>query len=162
MNRFAITFEDLDKLCVSATTSIRQRSHLNIHKEYSDPAQQLFIAIQKASYIRPHRHQISGESLLAVKGKLVYIEFDDDGSITSRTHFGAAHCNTLLIQVPVMQWHTVIALENDCILFEVKNGPYIPEYAKEQACWAPEEGTTESIEYLRSLRERIEIINHNL
>lgn len=156
MSGVAITFKDLDKLCASASSSIRRRSHLNIHKQYSDPAQHLFIALQKESYIRPHRHHISGESLLAVKGKFVYIDFDNDGSIVSRTYFGAAHCDTLLIQVPVLQWHTVIALENDCILFEVKNGPYIPEYAKEQACWAPQEGAPESFEYLRSLLENDE------
>lgn len=153
MIKSRITFEDLDNLCVSASSSIRRRSHLNIHKEYSDPAQHFFIALQKDSYIRPHRHHISGESLLAVKGKFDYIEFDDDGSITSRTRFGAAPCNTLLMWVPIMQWHTVIALENDCILFEVKNGPYVPEHAKEFAYWAPEENVAESTEYLRFLRQ---------
>ncbi len=152
INTSAIRFEDLRELCVEATQSFRRRSHLNVHKDYSEPAQKIFIAMQPDSYIRPHRHRKDGESLLAIEGQFEYIEFNDQGEITKRIRFGNSVCENLMIIVPSMRWHTVLCLQKNAILFEVKNGPFEPFAAKEFSTWAPEENSILAEQYLSFLK----------
>ena len=54
------------------------------------------------------------------------------------------------------EWHTVIALVPDSVLFEVKTGPFDPNAAKEFAPWAPVEGTQEALAFMELLAERAE------
>ena len=51
--------------------------------------------------------------------------------------------------------HTVVALDDGAILFEVKQGPFRPELAKEPADWSPEEGTAEGVALIERLRARL-------
>jgi cupin fold WbuC family metalloprotein len=153
VNIKTIRLQDLKNLCIDSMHSVRKRSHLNIHKHYSDPAQQIFIAMQPESYIRPHRHRIDGENLLAVAGHFEYIQFNDQGEIENRIHFGNNGCQNLMISVSRMRWHTVICLQKNGILFEVKNGPFDPLAAKEFANWAPEENSIAAVQYLAHLKD---------
>ena len=43
--------------------------------------------------------------------------------------------------IPAASWHTVIALEENSILLEMKDGPFHFETAKDFAPWASEEGS---------------------
>lgn len=48
-------------------------------------------------------------------------------------------------------WHTVIALESGCVLFETKAGPFDPNHPKDLAPWAPDEGSAGALAYLNLL-----------
>ena len=137
-----------DELLHSANQSQRLRAHANVHCSYTDQCQKLFNVIKVNSYIRPHRHSLDPkeECLIAIKGLFGLIIFTDHGIIESITFFGSEkYSEKLLIafglELPAGVWHTVISLEDDSVLFEVKGGPFNPSLAKEFAPWAPEEGT---------------------
>lgn len=143
MNIFSA--EVLNDLVRQARLSPRLRQHLNVHKDYADPSQRLFNAIEPHSYIRPHRHLLDprDETLIAVRGKLVLVVFDDLGKVTEVVPFGVGRNGSLALGVEVSAgtWHTVVALEPGSVVFEVKAGPFCPDAAKEFAPWAPLEGS---------------------
>jgi cupin fold WbuC family metalloprotein len=149
----------LDALTLDAEQSSRQRQHKNIHKNYNDSCQRLFNAIGIDSYIRPHRHLIDpkDECLIAVRGRMALLVFDDVGQIVYVIRFGAqiTEGQSLIsagVNLPAGVWHTVISEMPGSILFEVKSGPFNPERAKEWAVWAPKENTSEATDYLMQLK----------
>jgi cupin fold WbuC family metalloprotein len=154
--------EFLDTLTQSAQQSSRQRQHKNIHQHYNEPCQRLFNAIGIDSYIRPHRHSIDpkDECLIAVRGRMALLVFDDIGQVKQIIRFGAQineaqQAIGVVVNLSAGDWHTVIAEVPGSILFEVKSGPFNPEQAKEWAAWAPAENTPEAAEYLMELKRRV-------
>ncbi len=150
----------LDDLRRESSLSFRKRKNHNIHSEYADPCQRLFNAIDVNSYIRPHRHSLESkyECLIAVSGLFGLYIFDDEGQLLTVTKFGSElyrnkekNCGAG-VEISPNIWHTVVALSSSAVLFEVKAGPFNPLEAKEFATWAPEEGTSNSLVYLESLR----------
>jgi len=144
--------ELLDELVQKAKSNPRLRQHLNIHQDYSDPCQRLFNAIERGSYMRPHKHTHPprDETMIAVRGQMALVIFDDTGVIIEISVFGVgggldlAYC----VAVPSSYWHTVVAIEPGSILLEVKAGPFDPNVSKEFAPWAPEEVDSSSTDYL--------------
>lgn len=148
----------LNELTVQAQGSLRKRQHRNIHESYADLCQRLFNAIEPGSYIRPHRHAADpkDELLIAVRGSLALVTFDERGMVTGVVRFGFGRNGdglALGAEVPANTWHTVIALEPGCVLLEVKAGPFDPSQPKDLASWAPEEGTAGANNYLNKLTE---------
>jgi len=52
-------------------------------------------------------------------------------------------------------FHTFLALENDTVLFEAKQGPYDRNTDKDFAAWAPCENSEESSAYMNHLYDEI-------
>jgi len=113
------------------------------------------------SYIQPHRHSLNPkhECLIAVCGLFNLFIFDDNGRVLIATKFDSDLYPTIEgdcgvgVEIPPNVWHTVIALSNSAILFEVKAGPFNHLSAKEFAPWALEEGELNSVDYLKPLKE---------
>lgn len=150
--------EYLDELVRQASTSLRRRQHRNIHTDYADPCQRLFNAIEPDSYLRPHRHGPAqgAETMIALRGLMKLVVFEDDGQIAEAHTFGAGHHaeqNRIPVglETPPGRWHTVIAVEPGSVLLEMKGGPFDPSAPKFPAPWAPEEGSHEGQIYLQRL-----------
>ena len=148
----------LDDLVQQAAASARRRQHLNIHSDYAEPCQRLFNAIEPESYLRPHRHGPAqgAEMMMAVRGLMVLVTFDDEGRIERVQRFGAGvHAANRDVaagtETPPGKWHTVVSLESGSVLLEVKAGPFNPLAPKYPAPWAPEEGSPKGAIYLSSL-----------
>jgi cupin fold WbuC family metalloprotein len=150
----------LNDLTGQAKNNPRLRQHLNIHQSYHDVCQRLFNAIEPGSYIRPHRHALDPreELLIAIRGSMALITFDDQGSAKGILCFGSEKYGSHLAagaEVAPSTWHTVVALEPGCVLLEVKAGPFDPGQPKDLAPWAPEEGSTMAQGYLKGLAELV-------
>ncbi|HEY8608906.1 MAG TPA: WbuC family cupin fold metalloprotein [Noviherbaspirillum sp.] len=150
----------LDDLAAEAARSPRLRQSRNLHESYGEPCQRLFNAICESSYIRPHRHSLDPktECLVAVRGCMTLVLFDDAGELVEAVRFGVSGCDGAAhvgVELPPGAWHTVLADTPDAILFEVKAGPFDPSQAKELASWAPEEGSDGAAPYLSDLKRRV-------
>jgi cupin fold WbuC family metalloprotein len=150
----------LDDLTNQAKDSPRLRQHRNVHQSYQEASQRLFNAIEPGSYIRPHRHASDPreELLIAIRGLMALVNFDDQGAVTNVLRFSTErHGEKVAVGAEVLSntWHTVIALEPGCVLLEVKAGPFDPNQPKDLAPWAPEEGTSSAVSYLQQLMLRI-------
>ena len=159
MTMQVFTSQTLDELASKAKANPRLRQHKNIHTSYQDPCQRLFNAIEPGSYIRPHKHATDprDEMLVAVRGLMTLVTFNDEGEVTEVVRFGSekygAEC-AAGVELPSGTWHTVVALVPGCVLLEVKAGPFDPSQPKDLAPWAPEEGSDEACVYLRHLVDR--------
>lgn len=152
--------EMLNELVDQAKASPRLRQHKNIHTSYREPCQRLFNAIEVGSYIRPHKHASDprDEMLVAVRGQMALLSFDDDGGVVDVVRFGSDAFGDDLavgVELPANTWHTVLALVPGCVLLEVKAGPFDPSQPKDLAPWAPEEGSSLVNDYLILLQTKI-------
>lgn len=85
-----------------------------------------------------------------LRGRLLFLTFHDDGSLAEQLILspdGDAFGVDLLPGV----FHTIIALEPDTVIYEVKSGPYEQKNDKAFAPWAPEEGSDQAAAYLAQL-----------
>jgi len=151
----------LEELEGAGRASFRKRKHLNLHRDYSDPAQRLLNYVDVDSYIRPHCHVSAGceETLIAVTGLFGVLTFQGDGAIEAVGLFGSElylteYRHPLSVIIGPNVWHSVLALSPGAVLLECKAGPFDPGAAKDFASWAPAEGTAGAALYLAALRQR--------
>lgn len=147
------TPELLENLGNLAAQSPRRRLNHNLHSSPLEPCQRFFNALAAGSYVRPHRHlrPEQAETLLMIRGRLGLILFDANGRIDA-THVLAADSAAFGFQLAAGVWHSVVALDRDCVFFEAKAGPYRALSEEELAPWAPAEGSPEAGAYLQELR----------
>ena len=131
----------LNTLISEARASDRNRQHRNIHHSFDEKCQRLMNSIDLESYIAPHRHRLDPkrECLIAVRGLFAAVIFSDKGTVEKIDFFGTEKFKNLSVglELPPEVWHTVVALTQGSVLFEVKEGPFDPKKAKEFASWAP-------------------------
>jgi cupin fold WbuC family metalloprotein len=113
-------------------------------------------AIQPKSYIMPHRHleDPKEETIVVLKGSLGCMCFEDDGSIIEDSIcYLSPDSGQIGIDLRVGVWHTILALEPDTVVFEVKSGPYKKASDKAFASWAPDYDSPNTLEYLAQLED---------
>jgi cupin fold WbuC family metalloprotein len=129
---------EMQSLNDAAQHSPRLRAHLNLHPTLDDPVQRLAIAMEPGTYVRPHRHPHTWELLSSLSGRFVVLHFDDSGMVTERTVIGE---DCVLMEKPPGVWHSVLSLDKGAVIFEVKQGPYVPVDSQDYAPWSPPEGS---------------------
>jgi len=142
----------LNELGQEAESLPRRRKNLNLHHSFKSPVQKLFNAMQVDSYVRPHRHpeEEKTELFIAVRGRFAALIFDENGTVTEHIEF-SPDGEVFGAEIKPNTWHTVIALEDGSVFFEVKQGPYTPLSDKDFAAWAPEETSAAVKEFMNWL-----------
>jgi cupin fold WbuC family metalloprotein len=141
----------LDATLARALTSPRGRINHNFHPDMASNPHRFLNAWTRGSYAAPHRHLAvpKPESFIVLRGELALFVFDDDGAVTERHILGR---NGIMgIDLAPGLWHTVTALTETAVCFEVKAGPYDAATDKEFAPWAPLEGDPAAAAYLAGL-----------
>jgi cupin fold WbuC family metalloprotein len=143
-----ITDTLLDEVSAKAKVSERRRCNHNFHASSRDPIQRFLNAVEPGTYVRPHKHETppKTEVFIILRGRVLILEFEDQGEITDHTILDPAR-GMLGVEIPPKTWHTFIALQEGSILYEMKPGPFNNETDKVFAEWAPEEGSQESDEF---------------
>ncbi|MGF6394832.1 WbuC family cupin fold metalloprotein [Pseudomonas plecoglossicida] len=134
-------------LALKAADAPRGRHHHNFH-EMDDPCHRLAVGLQPSTYIPPHRHlsDDKAETLLALKGRLGLLVFDEHGKVINKRILEAGG-ECLGVDLPPGIYHGLVVLEPDSVLFECKAGPYRQLAEGEHAHWAPREGEAGVAEY---------------
>lgn len=141
----------LNKLSDEASKSTRKRLNHNFHESYDDPLQRFLNAIEPGTYVTPHRHidPPKTELFFILRGKVLVVEFDDNGNIIEHIVLDEKTDNKA-VEIKAGIWHMCIALESDTVIYEVKAGPFI-NGDKGFASWAPQEGDTGCSDYLNKI-----------
>lgn len=132
-----------------AFESPRRRMNYNFHGAASDNPHRMLNALLRGTYVRPHRHVTppKTEAFLPLTGRVGIVTFDDDGAVTGTYALDSAG-PVRGIDLPSGVWHTVIALTESSVCYEVKPGPWEPASDKDFAAWAPEEGSAGAEEFV--------------
>lgn len=142
----------LAAVSAEARASPRGRKNRNFHRSDDFACHRLLNAIEPGSYVAPHRHLApdKDETMLVVCGRLGLVTFTDDGQPESAVLL-AAGSSSIGVDIVHGTWHSVFALDPGTVFFEAKAGPYRPLTDAECAPWAPKEGETEAVDYLKGL-----------
>lgn len=115
----------LDEVSEKAKASERLRMNFNLHDSLDAKAQRLLNALEIGTILPVHRHRNTAETYILLRGKIRVMFYNEMGAETESFLLDPLNGN-YGIHVPVGQWHTLEVLEQGSVVFEVKDGPYIP------------------------------------
>lgn len=142
----------LDGVTEAAKSHERKRKNHNFHSSGEAACHRLLNGIEPGSYVAPHCHLEASkdESIIALRGRLGVVIFDNDGRIaeTAALQPGGP---VVAVNIPHGIFHTMVALESGTVFFESKAGPYYPLTHEEKASWSPAEGDAGAAAYLAKI-----------
>jgi cupin fold WbuC family metalloprotein len=151
-----ISTDLIDSVIADARKSPRLRMNYNFHPVLSDPVQRLLNALEPWTYIRPHKHTTKEESFVLLRGTILAVVFNDDGTI--RDHAILSQSSGVLgIEFEENSYHMLTSLETGSVVFEIKEGPFVPHTEGSSAPWAPKEGTPEAKDFLAKVFAKLGI-----
>lgn len=121
-----ITQALLDSLTAQAKASPRLRMNLDLRNSADDKSQRMLNAIEPGSPMPIHRHQKTSETVVCLRGKLVWEFYDELERICTDYIELSPNGQVVALNVPAGQWHTVKALESGSVILECKEGAYEP------------------------------------
>jgi len=127
------------QLSSKAKTSPRQRAIHCFHEGDADTMHRMLNALEPTTYVQPHLHPDKHEAFIILKGSILFVVFDEDGNITNHQVLAEGTSNFGL-EIPPKTYHTLIALKEGTVIFEIKHGPYHLLTDKVFAKWSPQEG----------------------
>lgn len=123
----------LDKLTAQAKESQRLRMNLDLRNSSEDGSQRMLNAIEPGTVLPIHRHRTTSEVVVMLRGRAVQYLYDEQGRETDAVLLaaGALDGDGVPGAVPGMtigkgQWHKLVALESGTVIFEAKDGAYLP------------------------------------
>ncbi len=121
-----ITQAILDKLTEEAKASPRLRMNFDLRNTEADQSQRMLNAIEPGSPLPIHRHRLTSETMVCLRGRLVVEYYDELERICTEAIELRPNGETVALSVPIGQWHTARALESGTVILEMKNGAYEP------------------------------------
>ena len=116
----------LDKLTEEAKASPRLRMNLDLRNSADDQSQRMLNAIEPGSPLPIHRHKHTSETVVCLRGRLVWEFYDELERICTETIELSPNGQVVALNIPAGQWHTVRALESGSVILEMKEGAYEP------------------------------------
>jgi cupin fold WbuC family metalloprotein len=148
----AVSVNEVAPIRAGASANARKRARLCTHPGPHDLLHEMIIALDRATYVRPHRHQGKSESFHMIEGEVDVVIFHDDGRLREVLPLGIYGSGKVFFyRLQEAAFHSVLIRSPVAVFHETTNGPFVREET-EFASWAPEEGTTEAAEYLAKLR----------
>lgn len=114
----------------SAKASPRLRMNWNLHESFEDSVQRMFNALEPGIEIPIARHPDSAETLIILRGRLRILIYNDNKEILENVVIDPKTDN-IGFHIPKGVWHQVESLEEGTIVFETREGPYLPVKAED-------------------------------
>ena len=121
-----ITQAIMDNLTAKAKTSPRRRMNMDLRNGIDDQSQRMLNAIEPDSVVPIHRHQKSSETVVCLRGRVVEEYYDELEHICTETIELTPNGQTVALNIPAGQWHTIRSLESGSVVLEMKDGKFDP------------------------------------
>ena len=115
----------LDTLTAQAKSSPRLRMNLDLRNSPDDQSQRMLNALEPGTVMPIHRHQHTSETVVALRGKVKWLYYNDKGEITE-TYIVSSGSDLIGLNVPKGQWHSLECLESGSVILEAKDGVWAP------------------------------------
>ncbi len=148
----------MDAVAEQAMQSPRRRMNYNFHRSTDEKVNRLLNVMHKGSYLPVHRHlnPEKSESIIVLRGKVGVSIYDDAGTEVE-SHIVGAGCDCVGFDIEAGVWHGLVVLEDNTVLFEVKEGPYAPITSDNIAAWTPAADDAEAVDrFVKALEEKFE------
>lgn len=101
--------------------------NLDLRNSADDQSQRMLNAIEPGSPLPIHRHRHTSETVVCLRGRLVWEFYDELERICTETIELSPNGQVVALNIPAGQWHTVRALESGSVILEMKEGAYEPQ-----------------------------------
>lgn len=144
----------LIRLALSKTPN--RRARINVHKNSADTLHEMFIAIERGSYIRPHMHPNKVESFHLIEGEVSVVIFNKLGDIYQIVELSKSDASkSFFYRLSAPFFHTLIIRSEILIMHEVTNGPF-NEHETVYADFAPSaDNSIDAERYMSTLEVRV-------
>jgi cupin fold WbuC family metalloprotein len=115
----------MDSVSEQAKQSPRLRMNYNFHQSLEDKCHRFLNAMEPGTQVAVHHHITKDESLVVLRGKVRVLIYNDEGEITENEVIDPKE-GRYGVDIPKNTWHTVECLAPDTVVFEVKEGPFVP------------------------------------
>lgn len=115
----------LDTVSEQAKSSSRLRMNYNFHLSLEDKCHRMLNAIEPGTEIPIHRHPDKDESFVVLRGKVRSTTYKDDGSVIESVVLSQED-GLYGVDIPKGVWHKLESLESGSVVFECKEGPFVP------------------------------------
>lgn len=116
--------ELLNGVIENAKASPRLRMNYNLHSDLNDKCQRLLNAMEPGTIMPIHHHKVA-EVYILLQGRIRVMTYDEKGNENSSVILDPKEGN-FGVQIPENTWHSLEVFESGSVIFEVKEGPYIP------------------------------------
>ena len=115
----------IDKVSKVASESPRLRMNYNFHESPESKSQRLLNALEPGTVMSVHRHNDTSETYVLLRGKLKVMFYNSSKELIESAVLEPA-AGVYGVNIPAGQWHSLEVLEHDTVIFEAKDGPYVP------------------------------------
>ncbi len=115
----------LNSVSERAKTSPRLRMNYNFHQSLDEKCHRFLNAVEPGTVVPIHKHPTKDETFVLLRGKVQVTTHNDDGSIIE----DVVLCNEdgqYGVNIPKGVWHKLESLEPGSVIFECKEGPFMP------------------------------------
>jgi len=120
-----INREFLNQLSRKASENERLRINHNFHQWPDAPSQRLLNAMELGTRIPIHKHDHTAETYVLLSGS-IRLDFYNAENEVSESAVLDPKQGTFGINIPAGQIHSLEVLEPGTVIFECKDGPYVP------------------------------------
>jgi cupin fold WbuC family metalloprotein len=122
---------------LDARETPRRRMRLCVHPDLGSALHEMFIAVRRDSYVRPHKHLGKAESLLLLEGSADLVLFSDEGAVTDAVALGDyASGRPFYYRIDDPRYHTLLVHSEILLYHEATSGPF-DRSRTVLAPWAP-------------------------
>lgn len=115
----------LDSVSSDAKESRRLRMNYNFHDSLDAPCQRLLNALEPETVVPIHRHKHTSETYILLSGKLKMMFYNDKKEVIDESIL-SIEAGNYGIHIPAGVWHSMDVLASGTVIFETKDGPYMP------------------------------------
>ena len=115
----------LGELTAQAKANPRLRQAMDLRNSPEDLSQRMLNALEPGTVMPIHRHHASSETVAILRGKIEWVFYDDQGTVTERVVLDADG-EPRMLNVEKNRWHSLECLTSGAVLYESKDGPYHP------------------------------------
>ena len=116
-----------DKLTAQAKASPRLRHSLDLRNSPEDNSQRMLNALEPGTVLYIHRHPASSTTVIVLRGCIKQNIYDDAGSLIQSEILKPTDKQLAIFEIPQNAWHILECMESGTVIFEGKDGKYIPE-----------------------------------
>ena len=115
----------LNKVSAEAKVLPRLRMNYNFHASLQDKCHRFLNAVEPGTVVEIHRHPTKDETFVLLRGRVVVNTYNDDGTIQESIELNPAE-GRYGVNIPKGIWHNLESIEPDSVIFECKEGPFVP------------------------------------
>lgn len=98
---------------------------MDLRNSAEDGSRRMLNALEPGTVMPIHRHLSSSETVAILRGKICWHFYDESGKETESVVLDA-NGDLRCLNVEKGRWHSLECLESGSVLFECKDGGYVP------------------------------------